>query len=97
MKESLEDIDYIVKNSLNGICIPYMDFSITTKCSLKCKYCTQWNPYIKNKRNFSKTEIMNWLKNIFVSIDSCLFVTILGGGAISTSRFFRNFKGFCRL
>lgn len=73
-----------IKESLKKVTIPYMDFSITTKCTLQCKYCTQWQPYIKNKRNFSLDEIDIWLKKMYDNIDECIFVTILGGSHFYT-------------
>ena len=72
-------IEKMIKESLKKVTIPYMDFSITTKCTLQCKYCTQWQPYIKNKRNFTLDEIDMWLKKMYDNIDECIFVTILGG------------------
>lgn len=61
------------------ITIPYMDFSITTLCSLSCKDCTEWIPYLKEKKIFSFDEIKKWLDNLFNNIEYVYFITILGG------------------
>ena len=61
------------------ITIPYMDFSITTLCSLSCKDCTEWIPYLKEKKIFSFDEIKKWLDNLFNNIEYVCFITILGG------------------
>ncbi len=78
--KSLDDIYNEIKKDLyEKITIPYMDFSITTKCSLKCRDCTQWLPYIKEKNIYSIDDIYRWLNDMFSLIDYCIFLTILGG------------------
>lgn len=78
--EQWEEMERTVEETLlNERCIPYIDFSITTHCSLKCRDCTQWNAYIKEKDFFSVEQIEKWMDNIFKSVDKCIFITILGG------------------
>lgn len=63
--------------------IPYIDFSITTRCSLKCRDCGQWCAYLR-QRTPSKEEIFTWLEQMFRFVDHVSFLTILGGGATDT-------------
>lgn len=63
----------------NKICIPYIDFSIGTSCSLRCKDCTQWNPYIPHKVLWSYDDVKAWTEKMFKSIQNVIFLTILGG------------------
>ncbi len=62
-----------------GVIIPHIDLSVTTKCSLKCKNCTQWNPYIHNPQTFSSQSIINNLEKLFANIDYLFRLAILGG------------------
>lgn len=79
MAESWDEIERQINNSLKRLSIPYMDFSLTTNCTLRCKDCTQWAPYIRNKRIYSVDEIHKWLEAIFRVVDECIFITMLGG------------------
>lgn len=40
--------------------IAFADFSVATACSLNCKACTQWMPYLKNRKLFSGTR-SSWM------------------------------------
>ena len=33
--------------------IPFMDLSVGTICTLRCRDCSQWNPYLKNRTWFA--------------------------------------------
>lgn len=79
MNEEWCHIEQLIRDSLRKITIPYMDFSITTNCTLKCKDCSQWLPYLKNRRTYSYDEIVEWTYNVFNVIEECVFITILGG------------------
>lgn len=72
-------VEQRIVNSLKKLTIPYMDFSITTKCTLRCRDCTQWAPYIPNKRIFLVSEIQDWLERMFILVEECIFITLLGG------------------
>lgn len=54
-------------------------FYITSKCTLKCKYCVQMSPYIKNKTNFTIESIKKDFENYFNIVDFVYKVTLVGG------------------
>lgn len=89
------EIDKIHKEFLdklyNCVTIPYIDFSVTTKCSLKCRDCTQWIPYVEGE-NFTVEQIRQWLKEMFYTVDYVSFMTILGGEPFVNSQLYEILK-----
>ena len=63
--------------------IAFADFSVATACSLNCKACTQWMPYLKNRKLFSAQEVHGWFENIFQWVD---YIHIVSRRSISESR-----------
>lgn len=63
------------------VVIPFIDFSVATVCSLNCKYCTQWMPYIKGGRIYSAKEVRKWFENIFRYVDYIHIISPFGGEA----------------
>ena len=63
----------------NKIVIPFLDLSVCTTCTLNCRDCTQWIPYIKNKKIFSAESIITNLENLFQYVDYIHFISPLGG------------------
>lgn len=59
--------------------IPHIDLVVATKCSLKCKYCTQWNPYIKNARIYTAEDIIRNMTDVLSNVDYIHRVAVLGG------------------
>lgn len=71
-----------LQRKFNGkVVIPFADFSISTACSLKCKNCSQWMPYLKTKKIVPAAEIKNQLKEIFKYVDYIHIISPLGGEA----------------
>ena len=62
--------------------IPYMDLCVGTQCSLCCKECDQWNPYLKNHRCFSYKEICNNMEQLLSNVNYIGRVNVLGGEAL---------------
>lgn len=68
----------ILKFKKGRIMIPFLDFSVTTFCTLNCRDCTQWIPYLE-KRMTSAEEIIGELDALFDKIDAIMFLSPLGG------------------
>ena len=56
-----------------------LDIMVTTKCSLKCKNCSNLMQYYKNPNNTSHEEILNALKVIDKAVDEISEYRIIGG------------------
>lgn len=54
-------------------------FYLTTKCTLKCKFCTQRSPYLKNKKNFEIDAVMEDLTAYFNVVDYTYEIMLVGG------------------
>lgn len=61
--------------------IAFMDFSVAQVCSLNCKACTQWMPYLKKRKMFSKEEVHQWFEKIFEWVDYIHIISPFGGEA----------------
>ncbi len=62
-----------------GVQIPHIDLIVATKCSLRCKYCTQWNPYIKDAKIYNAADIINNMTYVLNNVDYIHRVALLGG------------------
>lgn len=67
--------------------IAFIDFSVATACSLNYKACTQWMPYLKNRKLFSAQEVHGWFENIFQWVDYIHIVSPFGGEAFLNPEF----------
>ena len=63
----------------NKVAIPFIDISMGTSCSLNCKLCSQWFPYLQKKELFNPDDIINNLKIIFKYVDIVHNVAVIGG------------------
>lgn len=63
------------------ICIPFADMIVSTHCTLNCKNCSNWTPYLNNKKFYSIHEVENWMKNIFYFDTYIHIISPLGGEA----------------
>ncbi len=78
-----EKLKLIVARARRGsVQIPHIDLVVSTKCSLRCKYCTQWNPYIKSPRIFSADEVLSDLKMLLDKVDYVSRIAVIGGEAL---------------
>lgn len=69
------------------IVIPFADFSVATKCTLNCKLCSQWIPYLKSRKVFSADEIKGWFDEIFKYVDYIHIISPLGGEAFLNTEY----------
>lgn len=67
--------------------IPFLDFSVATACSLNCRACSQWMPYLKRRKIFSAQEVRRWMEEIFRYIDYIHIISPLGGEAFLNDEF----------
>lgn len=69
------------QNDKGGIFLDNLTFMITTKCSLKCKYCVAYmNSYPDDrKRHISLEQIEKDIDSIFDNVDAVGAITIQGG------------------
>lgn len=70
-----------VKNILydERVTIPFVDFCVGMPCTLKCKLCSQWNPYLKNK-SWRKIDYLKAdLELLLSKIDYVWGVNLVGG------------------
>ncbi len=63
------------------ICIPQVEFAITTTCNLKCKNCTNYIPYLsrENQRTISFSDFRTYLENLLSNAHRLESLLLLGG------------------
>lgn len=69
------------------VVIPFLDLCVCTTCTLKCKDCTQWMPYIKEKKIFSAEQIIANINQLFNYIDYIHIVSPLDGEPFMNKEF----------
>ena len=74
----IEKLNYFV---FDKISIPQIEFTLTTKCTLKCKNCTNYIPKIKGNEHsqISIEEFKLYLKNLSKSVHKIYNLLLLGG------------------
>ena len=60
-------------------CVFHVDMTITTKCTLKCRYCNLFIPYHKEHINFSYEEMKENIDLFFERIDFVTYFGLIGG------------------
>lgn len=71
----------IIKKFQNDIpvIIPYLEMSITSRCSLKCKDCLNLMQYYSNPRDYDTKKLISYFDKALNSIDYIYMYRILGG------------------
>lgn len=59
----------------------HLGYTTTEKCSLRCKHCASFIPYIKQPKEVSKKQIMEDLEGYFQWVDNLNLFAISGGDA----------------
>lgn len=59
--------------------IMQIDVVVTTFCSLNCKNCGEWIPYLKEKKTFSLENIVRSIDNLFRNVGFIHRINIIGG------------------
>lgn len=71
----------------NKLCVSNLNINITEYCSLRCKNCSALNPYIIDKKHYSKEEISHILDCYFKWVDNVSILGIIGGDAMVHPQF----------
>lgn len=66
----------------NKVHMGRVTISITEKCSLRCKYCSDYMPYFDNPVHYSLEEIYEELDLFFMLVDRVASLYIMGGEAL---------------
>ncbi len=83
-----EDVDFTTYKKLlslwawkyeDKLLLPYTEYMVTTKCSLKCKNCILFIPYYENAQHVSFKEFQDDLDSYFKRVDKVLNFRLLGG------------------
>ena len=57
----------------------YLEIPITTKCSLKCKYCSNLIPCYKNPKDYDKNILIKSINTFLKCINKIVYIRVLGG------------------
>lgn len=69
----------ILLKSKDFICLSNLDLVLTTKCTLRCKDCSNLMHYYKNAISYSPEELIKDLDTLLLSVDLIYEIRILGG------------------
>lgn len=69
----------IYKKKSNNILVDQIFLNITTKCTLRCKHCSSFIPYVPNPCHYKKSEIMSDLNNILDALGHIRIINFYGG------------------
>lgn len=63
------------------ICLPQVEFAITTTCNLKCKNCGNYIPYLPRdkQRTISFSDFQIYISNLLANADKLNALLLLGG------------------
>lgn len=61
--------------------LPYLEMFITTKCNLRCKYCSNLIPTLNSRQNYEISNLIEWLDMLLSNID-CLYRLKIHGGEV---------------
>lgn len=70
-KELLSDKEKVI--------LPRIPLMITTRCTLRCKECSNLMPYYKHPQDYDTNEIIGWIKNICEAVDEWICLELVGG------------------
>lgn len=62
--------------------IMQVDVVVTTFCSLNCKNCSEWIPYLKEKKTFSLESLKQNIDALFRNVDFVQRINVIGGEAM---------------
>ena len=70
-KELLSDKEKVI--------LPRIPLMITTRCTLRCKECSNLMPHYKHPQDYDADEIVEWIKNICEAVDEWICLELVGG------------------
>lgn len=65
--------------SADGVYINNLDFIVTTKCSLRCRDCSNLMQYYGHPENFSEIELKQNLQNLLIYVSHINELRVIGG------------------
>lgn len=71
MRGFLSDKDKVI--------LPRTPLMITTRCTLRCRECSNLMPYYKHPTDYDADEIIGWIKNICEAVDEWICLELVGG------------------
>ena len=70
-KELLSDKEKVI--------LPRTPLMITTRCTLRCKECSNLIPHYEHPKDYDADEIIGWIKNICDAVDEWICLELVGG------------------
>lgn len=67
--------------SQGGVIIPNITFEVTTKCTLRCRHCADYNPWL-TKYDADVNEIIDQTKKVLDAVDRLLYYQICTGESL---------------
>lgn len=77
-EEYIKEKDRLL-NDNEKVIIPRTPLMITTRCSLRCKECSNLMPYYSSPKDYSPDEIIQWIKNVCDAVDEWACCELVGG------------------
>ena len=76
---NIKRINEMARNNSEGVYINYLDFSITSRCSLKCRDCLSLMQYYEHPKNYNLCKMFYALDFLGNNVDAIGELRILGG------------------
>ena len=64
------------------ISVPEVTFMVNNRCTLSCKGCIEYIPYVEKQQNFSLQQIKDSIDDFFMYADYCEDISLVGGEAL---------------
>lgn len=62
-----------------NVILPRTPLMITTRCTLRCKECSNLMPYYSVPKDYPADEVIQWIKNICEAVDEWVCCELVGG------------------
>ncbi len=69
----------ILLTDMDKVILPRTPLMITTRCTLRCKECSNLMPYYSLPKDYPSDEIIQWIKNICDAVDEWVCCELVGG------------------
>ena len=71
--------DLVSRISVNRITIPRIPLIITTRCTLRCKECSNLIPLYSQPKDYDANEILMWVEYLLRHVDEIIVLELVGG------------------
>lgn len=72
-----EKLDLLSKRE--NVILPRIPVMITTRCTLRCKECSNLMPYYNNPKDYELDDIVSWIRNLSEAVDDWICCELVGG------------------